>query len=150
MHWIISGILVATLIGIYFKTIELYSKNYLKTFELSFFFSRLMFSAIGLVCFISLLFSFKYSKNKNIQKKIFNKKTGIVIVFLSLLYLVYLYFLNICLKKAGNYTFVIMNLNILIIFMIGYFFFKEKMNFKTLLFLILFIISGGYLCLNKN
>ena len=87
---------------------------------------------------------------KNIINKILTKETLGVLFILTFLYAIHLYLYASCIKEAGNYTFVVMNLNILFVFLLGYLFFKEKLTFKTLSVILIFIISGGYLCIKQE
>lgn len=154
MHWIFLGLFLSLVLGIYFKITQVYTKKYFKSFELRYFFIRLILVFIGLYCFISLIYSYNFCKEKSLKKnvidKILTKQTFGIIVLLTILYAIYLYLYASCIKDAGNYTFVIMNLNILFIFLLGYLFFKEKLTFKTLGVILIFIISGGYLCIKQE
>ena len=154
MHWIFLGLFLALILGIYFKITQIYTKKYFDCFELRYFFIRLIFFFIGLYCFFSLIYSYNFCKEKSIKKniinKVLNKQTFSVLFFLTFLYAIYLYLYASCIKDAGNYTFVIMNLNILFVFLLGYLFFKEKLSFKTLGVILIFIISGGYLCIKQE
>ena len=154
MHWIFLGLLLSVILGIYFKITQIYTQTYFKSFELRYFFMRLILVFIGLYCFISLIYSYNFCKEKSLKKNVFEKiltkQTFSIIALLTFLYSIYLYLYASCIKDAGNYTFVIMNLNILFVFLLGYLFFKEKLSFKTLIVILIFIISGGYLCIKQE
>ena len=154
MHWVVLGVTLAFILAIYLKITEIYTNNFLKTFELRYFFIRLVLAFIGFACFISLIYTFNTCNNssfkKNIFKQIFTKKSFGIIFLLTFLYLIYLYLYASCLKNGGNYTFVIMNFNIIFVFMFGYLFFKEKLTLKTISILLIFILSGGYLCIKHE
>ena len=154
MHWIFLGLILSLVLGTYFKITQIYINSHFKSFELRYFFIRLILVFIGLYCFISLIYSYNFCKEKSLKKnvidKILTKQTFGIIVLLTILYAIYLYLYASCIKDAGNYTFVIMNLNILFIFLLGYLFFKEKLSFKTLCVILIFIISGGYLCIKQE
>ena len=154
MHWIFLGLFLSVILAIYFKITQIYTQIYFKSFELRYFFMRLILVFIGLYCFISLIYSYNFCKEKSLKKNVFDKiltkKTFSIIAFLTFLYAIYLYLYASCIKEGGNYTFVIMNLNILFVFLLGYYFFKEKLSFKTLLVILIFIISGGYLCIKHD
>lgn len=154
MHWFFLGLFLSLILGIYFKITQIYTKAHFKSFESRYFFMRLIFVFIGLYCFVSLVYSYNFCKvksmKKNIINKILTKETFGVLFILTFLYAIYLYLYASCIKEAGNYTFVIMNLNILFVFLLGYLFFKEKLSFKTLSVILIFIISGGYLCIKQE
>lgn len=154
MHWVFLGLFLSLILGMYFKITQIYTKAHFKSFESRYFFMRLIFVFIGLYCFVSLVYSYNFCKvksmKKNIINKILTKETFGVLFILTFLYAIYLYLYASCIKKAGNYTFVVMNLNILFVFLLGYLFFKEKLTFKTLSVILIFIISGGYLCIKQE
>jgi len=154
MHWIFLGLILSLVLGTYLKITQVYTQTYFKSFELRYFFIRLILVFIGMYCFFSLIYSYNFCKKKLLKKnvidKILTKQTFCIITFLTFLYAIYLYLYASCIKDAGNYTFVIMNLDILFIFLLGYLFFKEKLTFKTLGVILIFIISGGYLCIKQE
>ena len=69
MNWLILGLLLSVILGIYFKITEVYVNKYLKTFEIQYFFMRLMMVFIGIGCFFSLIYSFNNYKSKALKKK---------------------------------------------------------------------------------
>ena len=56
---------------------------------------RLILVFIGLYCFISLIYSYNFCKEKSLKKNVFDKiltkKTFSIIAFLTFLYAIYLY-----------------------------------------------------------
>ena len=72
MNWFILGLMLALILGIYFKITEVYVNKY-KTFELQYFFIRTLMMVIGFACFLSLLYTFNTCKNNSLKKNILKK-----------------------------------------------------------------------------
>ena len=112
-------------------------------------FLNLTFVIAGLLSLIYLLCNFNKTKSilHNFEYNIFY-----LVLFFAIVLILNNIIIQYALKMSPNvgYCHLIINLNIIITLIVGYFFFKQKINYKTLLGILITLLGASMVIYNSN
>lgn len=110
---------------------------------------------LAITFFIMGLFSFGYLVyNTDLSYKFIsecNYKIGLFILFFSILLIFNNFIMNLAFKKSPNigYTHMIINVNVIFSLLTGYFLFKQNINIKCFMGIIITLIGVSIIIFNK-
>tara|TARA_Y100000389_G_scaffold119941_1_gene117101 strand:+ start:2346 stop:2696 length:351 start_codon:yes stop_codon:yes gene_type:complete len=110
---------------------------------------RIVFIISGIISLLSFFIpNLDYNKNiiSNLKKHIDYK----LVIFFALFLLIAYITIPLAINKGGPVTFVIINFNVAIVMLYGIFFMKDLYDFKLIISLLIFLLSGAYTVMHQN
>ena len=149
MNKIVLGLIGLLITSVYNIALLFPSKDIKNSTNLSLLFVRVVTVVMGLLAFLSFFIP-GLDVNKNIISNIKKHIDFKLVALFTIIIFSMLVFILLAINKGGPISFVIINMNLIIVILYGIIFMKDPYDFKLILAFLIYILAGAFTVVHQN